>query len=133
VCGLSLQLIDCASALACDVQRCCSCSCRLWRCIIVMPLPLSAFLFAAFSSRLGYEEHIPGQTRDWNEELQTTRELPRKHLPERLIRERTIFKVHSDFVVAATRGAMSVIDGNIMAINPGEDTKLVSRFVRLLI
>ena len=80
---------------------------------------------AAFSSRLGYEEHIPGQTRDWNEELQTTRELPRKHLPERLIRERTIFKVHSDFVVAATRGAMSVIDGNIMAINPGEDTKYV--------
>jgi len=78
---------------------------------------------AAFSSRLGYEEHIPGQTRDWNEELQTTRELPRKHLPERLIRERTVFKVHSDFVVAATRGAMSVIDGNIMAINPGEDTK----------
>jgi len=80
----------------------------------------------AFSSRLGYEEHIPGQTRDWNEELQTTRELPRNHLPERLIRERTIFKVHSDFVVAATRGAMSVIDGNIMAINPGEDTKFVS-------
>jgi len=79
----------------------------------------------AFSSRLGYEEHIPGQTRDWNEELQTTRELARKHLPERLIRERTIFKVHSDFVVAATRGAMAVIDGNIMAINPGEDTKYV--------
>lgn len=78
----------------------------------------------AFSSRLGYEEHIPGQTRDWNEEIQTTRELPRKHLPERLIRERTIFKVHSDFVVAATRGATSVIDGNIMAINPGEDTKM---------
>ena len=31
----------------------------------------------AFSSKLGYEEHIPGQTRDWNEELQTTRELSR--------------------------------------------------------
>lgn len=78
----------------------------------------------AFSSRLGYEEHIPGQTRDWNEELQTTRELPSKHLHERLIRERTIFKVHSDFVVAASRGAQMVIDGNIMAINPGEDTKM---------
>ena len=51
--------------------------------------------FSANSSRLGYEEHIPGQTRDWNEELQTTRELPRKHLPERLIRERAIFKVIS--------------------------------------
>lgn len=78
----------------------------------------------AFSSKLGYEEHIPGQTRDWNEELQTTRELPRKTLPERLLRERAIFKVHSDFVGAATRGAMAVIDGNVMAINPGEETKM---------
>lgn len=77
-----------------------------------------------FSSKLGYEEHIPGQTRDWNEELQTTRELPRKKLPERLLRERAIFKVHSDFVTAATRGAMAVVDGNVMAINPGEDAKM---------
>ncbi|RWS27357.1 hypothetical protein B4U80_02506, partial [Leptotrombidium deliense] len=78
----------------------------------------------AFSSKLGYEEHIPGQTRDWNEELQTTRELSRKSLPERLLRERAIFKVHSDFVAAATRGAIAVIDGNVMAINPGEETKM---------
>lgn len=77
-----------------------------------------------FSSKLGYEEHIPGQTRDWNEELQTTRELPRNSLPERLLRERAIFKVHSDFVGAATRGSMAVIDGNVMAINPGEDSKM---------
>ncbi|KAK5639875.1 hypothetical protein RI129_010686 [Pyrocoelia pectoralis] len=77
-----------------------------------------------FSSKLGYEEHIPGQTRDWNEELQTTRELPRKTLPERLLRERAIFKVHGDFVAAATRGAMAVIDGNVMAINPGEEAKM---------
>ena len=65
----------------------------------------------AFSSKLGYEEHIPGQTRDWNEEMLTTRELPRKNLPERLLSERAIFKVHSDFVSAATRGATAVIDG----------------------
>jgi len=77
-----------------------------------------------FSSKLGYEEHIPGQTRDWNEELQTTRELPRKTLPERLLRERAIFKVHSDFVTASTRGATAVIDGNVMAINPGEESKM---------
>ncbi|KAJ8927906.1 hypothetical protein NQ314_019536 [Rhamnusium bicolor] len=81
-------------------------------------------ILLAFSSKLGYEEHIPGQTRDWNEELQTTRELPRKTLPERLLRERAIFKVHSDFVAAATRGAMAVIDGNVMAINPGEEAKM---------
>ncbi|XP_017288871.1 clustered mitochondria protein homolog isoform X1 [Kryptolebias marmoratus] len=78
----------------------------------------------AYTSRLGYEEHIPGQTRDWNEELQTTRELPQKNLPERLLRERAIFKVHSDFAAAATRGAMAVIDGNVMAINPGEETRM---------
>uniref|UniRef100_A0A8C6VCQ5 Clustered mitochondria protein homolog n=1 Tax=Naja naja TaxID=35670 RepID=A0A8C6VCQ5_NAJNA len=64
----------------------------------------------AYTSRLGYEEHIPGQTRDWNEEL--------------LLRERAIFKVHSDFTAAATRGAMAVIDGNVMAINPSEETKM---------
>ncbi|XP_026082215.1 clustered mitochondria protein homolog isoform X1 [Carassius auratus] len=78
----------------------------------------------AYTSRLGYEEHIPGQTRDWNEELQTTRELSRKNLPERLLRERAVFKVHSDFAGAATRGAMAVIDGNVMAINPGEETRM---------
>jgi hypothetical protein len=33
------------------------------------------------------------------------------------------FQVHSDFVGAATRGAIAVIDGNVMAINPGEDAK----------
>ncbi|KAB7494599.1 Clustered mitochondria-like protein [Armadillidium nasatum] len=78
----------------------------------------------ACNSKLGYEEHIPGQTRDWNEELQTTRELPRLSLPERLLRERAIFKVHSDFVSAATKGSVAVVEGNVMAINPGEDPKM---------
>jgi protein TIF31 len=41
-----------------------------------------------------------------------------------LLRERAIFKVHSDFVTAATRGAVAVIDGNVMAINPGEEAKM---------
>lgn len=34
-----------------------------------------------------------------------------------------IKQVNSDFVAAATRGAMAVIDGNVMAINPGEEAK----------
>lgn len=33
-------------------------------------------------------------------------------------------QVHSDFVAAATRGAMAVVDGNVMAINPGEEAKM---------
>ena len=36
-----------------------------------------------------------------------------------------LFQVHSDFVAAATRGAVAVIDGNVMAINPGEEAKYV--------
>lgn len=32
--------------------------------------------------------------------------------------------MHSDFVAGATRGAMAVIDGNVMAINPGEESKM---------
>lgn len=34
------------------------------------------------------------------------------------------YQVHSDFVAAATRGAMAVVDGNVMAINPGEEPKM---------
>lgn len=44
-------------------------------------------------NKLGHEDHIPGQIRDWNEELQITKELPKGTLPERLIRERAMFKV----------------------------------------
>ena len=76
------------------------------------------------ASKLGHEDHIPGHSRDWNEEIQATRELPKKTLPERLVRERAMFKVHSDFVNAATRGAIAVVESNIMAINPGEDSKI---------
>jgi len=44
VCGLSLQTIGCTSALACDVQRYCTCSCRLWRYISVIPLPFIFYM-----------------------------------------------------------------------------------------
>uniref|UniRef100_A0A3Q1FEA3 Clustered mitochondria protein homolog n=1 Tax=Acanthochromis polyacanthus TaxID=80966 RepID=A0A3Q1FEA3_9TELE len=72
------------------------------------------------TSRMGQDEHTAGQSRDWNEELQGCRELPRSCLQERLHRERSIFKTNSDFVAAATRGAVAVIDGNVMPLNPGE-------------
>lgn len=73
--------------------------------------------------KIGLEDHIPGQVRDWNEELQTTHELPRETLSERLIRERAIFKIHCDFVFAAIKGAMAVIDGNAVAINPSDEPR----------
>ncbi|CAL8280497.1 unnamed protein product [Arctogadus glacialis] len=75
------------------------------------------------ASRVGQDEHTVGQSRDWNEELQGCRELPRSSLQERLHRERNIFKTNSDFVNAATQGAIAVVDGNVMAINPGEEPR----------
>ncbi|XP_026227839.1 clustered mitochondria protein homolog [Anabas testudineus] len=72
------------------------------------------------TSRMGQDEHTAGQTRDWNEELQGCRELPRTSHQEHLHRERSLFKTNSDFVAAATQGAVAVIDGNIMPLNPGE-------------
>ncbi|XP_016324965.1 clustered mitochondria protein homolog isoform X1 [Sinocyclocheilus anshuiensis] len=75
------------------------------------------------SFSLGYEEHVPALARDWNEELQTTRELPRKTVTDRLMRDRAVFKANSDFVSTATRGAMAVVDGNVMPINPSEEPR----------
>ncbi|XP_041865030.1 clustered mitochondria protein homolog isoform X2 [Melanotaenia boesemani] len=72
------------------------------------------------TSRMGQDEHTAGQSRDWNEELQGCRELPRNSLQERLHRERSIFKMNSCFVAAAAQGAVAVIDGNVMPLNPGE-------------
>ena len=52
VCWLSLQPIGCTSPLACDVQRCCICSCWLWRCISVMPFTT---FFHVFWKKAGSE------------------------------------------------------------------------------
>uniref|UniRef100_A0A1I7UQN9 Clustered mitochondria protein homolog n=1 Tax=Caenorhabditis tropicalis TaxID=1561998 RepID=A0A1I7UQN9_9PELO len=73
--------------------------------------------------RVGFEDHMPGLLRDWNEELQTTFEMSRKSVAERAVRDRSYFKIHADYVNAAAKGVQSILDGNILAINPGEDKK----------
>uniref|UniRef100_A0A3B3ZPN6 Clu domain-containing protein n=1 Tax=Periophthalmus magnuspinnatus TaxID=409849 RepID=A0A3B3ZPN6_9GOBI len=72
------------------------------------------------SSHMGLDDLTAGQNRDWNEELQGSRELPKNSLHERILREKSIFKTIADFTAAATRGAESVVDGNTVALNPGE-------------
>uniref|UniRef100_A0A915DZE8 Clu domain-containing protein n=1 Tax=Ditylenchus dipsaci TaxID=166011 RepID=A0A915DZE8_9BILA len=73
--------------------------------------------------RIGLEDHVPGQVRDWNEELQTTMDMPRTTFTERICRDRAKFKVHSDFLAAAIKGAMNIIDGNVLTINAMDDPK----------
>lgn len=59
--------------------------------------------------------------RDWNEEIQSTRELPRETVQDRVLRERMISKTFAEFNEAAARGAMLVARGEIAPLNPTEN------------
>ena len=58
--------------------------------------------------------------RDWNEEIQSTKELPRDTIQERVFRERLIAKIFAEFNEAAARGAVMVAQGEIAPLNPTE-------------
>ncbi|RAQ55210.1 protein TIF31 [Aspergillus flavus] len=59
--------------------------------------------------------------RDWNEEFQTTRELPRDTVQDRVFRERLTSKLFADYNEAAARGAVLVAKGEVAPLNPTED------------
>ncbi|KAL8837102.1 MAG: hypothetical protein Q9170_002659 [Blastenia crenularia] len=58
--------------------------------------------------------------RDWNEEIQSTRELPRESVQDRVFRERLIAKIFAEFNDAAARGAVLVARGEVAPLNPTE-------------
>ncbi|KAL1871714.1 hypothetical protein VTK73DRAFT_1935 [Phialemonium thermophilum] len=58
--------------------------------------------------------------RDWNEEFQSARELPRDTVQDRVFRERLISKLFADYTEAAARGATLVARGEIAPLNPTE-------------
>ncbi|XP_062093707.1 clustered mitochondria protein [Humulus lupulus] len=67
---------------------------------------------------LSYGSELIGMQRDWNEELQSCREFPDTTPQERILRDRALYKVTSDFVDAAISGAIGVINRCIPPINP---------------
>ncbi|KAG0235322.1 clustered mitochondria-domain-containing protein [Mortierella sp. GBAus27b] len=69
---------------------------------------------------LNYGTDAVDGLRDWNDELQSHRELPRNNLQERVMRDRFLNKINSDFADAAVRGAMDVVNGNVVPLNPLE-------------
>uniref|UniRef100_A0AC35TFP8 Clu domain-containing protein n=1 Tax=Rhabditophanes sp. KR3021 TaxID=114890 RepID=A0AC35TFP8_9BILA len=73
--------------------------------------------------KCGFEEVLPGGTRDWNEEFQSAKELPCKTFHDRINRDRVFFKIHGDYVQCATKGAMAVIDGNLPSLNAADEFK----------
>eukprot|EP01127_Copromyxa_protea_P005232 TRINITY_DN1513_c2_g1_i1.p1 TRINITY_DN1513_c2_g1~~TRINITY_DN1513_c2_g1_i1.p1 ORF type:complete len:1243 (-),score=410.37 TRINITY_DN1513_c2_g1_i1:1503-5231(-) len=66
---------------------------------------------------------VQGQQRDWNEDLQICRDLPHSTPMERISRERNMFRVHTEFVEAAVKGAVAVIDGCVPPINATDEKK----------
>lgn len=66
----------------------------------------------SFMNAFGMEER--GSVRDWNEEYQCVKELPRDTLEQRITRARSLSKIQSEFVDAATQGAVAVVQGACM-------------------
>jgi protein TIF31 len=58
--------------------------------------------------------------RDWNEEFQSTRELPKDTAQDRVFRERLTSKLFADYNDAASRGAILVARGEVAPLNPTE-------------
>ncbi|KAF2816960.1 uncharacterized protein BDZ99DRAFT_504876 [Mytilinidion resinicola] len=58
--------------------------------------------------------------RDWNEEFQSTREMAKEAVQDRVFRERLTSKLFADYNDAATRGAMLVARGEVAPLNPTE-------------
>nr|DAD48345.1 TPA_asm: hypothetical protein HUJ06_018282 [Nelumbo nucifera] len=67
---------------------------------------------------LSYGSKLIGMQRDWNEELQSCREFPHRLLRKRVMHDRVLYKVTSDFVGAAISGATGVINRCVHPINP---------------
>ena len=66
--------------------------------------------------------------RDWNEEIQSMKEMPRETVQDRIFRERMISKTYVEFNEAAARGAVLVARGEVTPLNP-TDTKDAQIFV----
>jgi len=106
----------------------------------VIPVPYPTFTWCKPETEHTYdtlraeEAYVPNSTsdemslgmmssRDWNEELQSARELPQSNVHEKIVRDRTIFRVTCDFVAMAIKGAQAVVDGNIPPLNAADDKK----------
>eukprot|EP00245_Coleochaete_scutata_P017072 TRINITY_DN81_c0_g1_i1.p1 TRINITY_DN81_c0_g1~~TRINITY_DN81_c0_g1_i1.p1 ORF type:complete len:1555 (-),score=405.34 TRINITY_DN81_c0_g1_i1:386-4762(-) len=69
---------------------------------------------------LPYGGESAGLQRDWNEELQSVREMPRDTLNDRMVRDRSLHRVQSDFLEAAIKGVRAVVGRCIPPINPSD-------------
>lgn len=86
----------------------------------IKPYPHTFDLARPADALLSYGTDSVDSLRDWNDELQSHRELPRTNLQERVLRERLINKLQAEFTDAAIKGAMAVVEDTIVPLNPLE-------------
>lgn len=56
--------------------------------------------------------------RDWNEERQQARELPRRTIAQRIDRDRAMYRTHAEYMDAVRDAAMAIFNGQVMPLNP---------------
>lgn len=66
------------------------------------------------------DESMDMNSRCWNEEYQSGREMPKGTLQERIDRARVLHKVQVDFTDAAIQGVKHIVNGFIVPMNPSE-------------
>ncbi|KAK6454028.1 protein TIF31 [Scheffersomyces xylosifermentans] len=59
--------------------------------------------------------------KDWNEDIQSVRELPTSTIQERILREKLIQKALFDFTKTATETSIHIVKGNLTPMNPSEE------------
>ena len=62
----------------------------------------------------------PTASREWNEELQLCRDLPRQDFFQRLNRDKSLIKSHADFLEAGIEGAKAIVDRILSPLNPND-------------
>ncbi|TPX65936.1 hypothetical protein SpCBS45565_g04801 [Spizellomyces sp. 'palustris'] len=83
--------------------------------------PHSADPGRSLDAQLTAAEHADAfGARDWNEDFQSTRDLPRSTPQEKVLRDQAMYRTHADFIEAAVRGAVAVLNGSVMSLNPQE-------------
>ena len=58
------------------------------------------------------------QMRDWNDDFQTVREMPKLTMQDKIIRDHALFRLQSEFVQEATTGVEMILAGSLAPINP---------------
>lgn len=89
---------------------------------ITFPVPHRADLSRTQKSELFPYIENQGNLRDWNEEIQSTREMDHEDVQDRVLRERLTVKTLQDFTDMAVEGAIDMVNGNIPSLNPLEPT-----------